>query len=299
MRAGRSRWRARSAPTGARATVAPGSLRRWTNAGPERCARSTTRRATPATPIRTRDDPGPREPVGRATSSRTATVSTTWTACPDPRSHATERTPLPEVAPGPPVDHASMHIAEHPAGERRVEELRPVVGPDRLPQGHVDAEPARDQAPPPRTAQRGQHRDREGGRERPRGRQPQPVHERARADPPDEDGEDRGAARRGAPRSRMRRLMAVPPIPGRAHGQSYGGNPRMVHSPARRLRSARPRAREPSAASRPGSSAATGRPRGAARARAGSVEPTAAAPRARACGSSGGTSRPGGLPSAA
>jgi len=59
--------------------------------------------------------------------------------------------------------HAAVHVAEHAAGQRQVEEQRPVVRGDCRTQRQVDAEAAGDQAPSPGAAHRGQRRD-AGGR---------------------------------------------------------------------------------------------------------------------------------------
>ena len=68
--------------------------------------------------------------------------------------------PAGQVAGDPAVPDRPVHIAEHAAGQRAVQQLRAVAGGDRGRQREPDAQAGRDQPPPPGRAdrsQRGQH----------------------------------------------------------------------------------------------------------------------------------------------
>ena len=76
-----------------------------------------------------------------------------------------------DVAHVAPVADAAVNVADDPAGERQVEEQRPVVGRDGSGQRQADAEAAGHDRPPPGTADGGQQADGRRGRQR-RGRRP-------------------------------------------------------------------------------------------------------------------------------
>ena len=65
-------------------------------------------------------------------------------------SHLAEH-PLPDHA-APPVPDPSVDVADDPAGQRGVDQLRAVVGDVRRPQRHPLTEPRRHQRPPQRAA---------------------------------------------------------------------------------------------------------------------------------------------------
>ncbi len=76
--------------------------------------------------------PRPRRPASTRAPARAAGAArpapaTTCTTCPAERSQPTARRLRPEVADVPAVAHRPVHVAEHAAGQRGVEELRPVV----------------------------------------------------------------------------------------------------------------------------------------------------------------------------
>ena len=122
-----------------------------------------------------------------------------------------------DVAHVAPVADAAVDVADDAAREREVEEQRPVVGRDGGGQRQVDAEPARDDRPPPRTADRGERR-----------RWPPPPPEPGRRP----RGRRRGtgpcrAARRRRRASRLRRRA-------RAHAHTAGVMPVLTAAPAGR-----------------------------------------------------------------
>ena len=140
--------------------------------------------------------------TGEGSASSTATVSTTCTTCPAARSHATARSPRPTSSHVAPVADAAVNVADDPAGEREVEEQRPVVRGDGSRQRQADAEAARHDRPPPGTADGGQQADGRRGRQRPAVHRADAVEERARAQAPDDDGERDGGARGARPSPR-------------------------------------------------------------------------------------------------
>ena len=95
-----------------------------------------------------------------------------------------------DVAAVTPVSDASVHVAEHTAGQGHVEELRPVARGDRRAQGQLGPEAAGHEDPPPRAADGRDHGD--GGRRRDRTGVDvaQSVDEGATTDAPHEDAED-------------------------------------------------------------------------------------------------------------
>ena len=98
------------------------------------------------------------------------------------------------------VADAAVDVADDPAGQRDVEEQRPVVRRHRSGQRQVDAEATGDDLPPPGTAHGRQHRDACRCRQRPAVDRADAVEERARAQVPDQDGERRGGAHEARPR---------------------------------------------------------------------------------------------------
>ena len=122
--------------------------------------------------------------------------------------------PRPRSPTSRPCRTAAVHVAEHAAGQRRVEELRAVVRGDRGAQRQLDAEPAGDQAPPPGAAHRGQHRD--AGRRRP-ARRPSTV---------------RTPSRNGPVPSRQTSTARIAAPPSEAHPRPHVG--RLIRGPARR-----------------------------------------------------------------
>ena len=84
----------------------------------------------------------------------------------------------------PAVPDGAVDVAEHAPGERRVEEQRPVVVRDGLPQRQPQPEPARHEGPAPGTGHGGQQADPEGGEERTAVDHAESVQERAGAQPP-------------------------------------------------------------------------------------------------------------------
>ena len=101
-----------------------------------------------------------------------------------------------------PVADATVNVADDPAGERQVEEQRPVVGRDGSGQRQADAEAARHDRPPPGTADGGQQADGRRGRQRPAVHRADALEERACAQAPDDDGERDGGARGARPSPR-------------------------------------------------------------------------------------------------
>ncbi len=97
------------------------------------------------------------------------------------------------------VPEPAVHVADDPAGQRGVEELRAVVRTDGGPQRHLDPEPAGDPLPAPRAAQRRHGGDRERRGQRHRADRAHGVDERLRPDPPHDHGEDRCAADNAQP----------------------------------------------------------------------------------------------------
>ena len=189
---------------------------------------------------------------------------------PLPRDGAQAATEVPGVQA---VPHAAVDVADDAAGQRAVEELRAVVRRDRRPQRQADAQATRDGLPPPGRADGGQRRDRRGGQQRPGADPAHAVEERTGAEPPDEDGEDRGTAERAGPRpgSVMRRATTRP-AGRRLPASSTGGDgAAAVAVPAVQRYAA-------VVAGRRGAAAPAARRRAARR----------RAPRARASGSSGG-----------
>ena len=139
-----------------------------------------------------------------APSARTALHRLSDGAVPRDRAQPATHRPRPAT-----VAHAAVHVAEDPAGQRDIEELRAVVGSHCRPERYGDAEPLRDQAPPPGATQGRAGRHHERGQQRLRAREPQPVHERAGSLPPHEGGQDRGAAQEARPDPDVL-LMAAP-----------------------------------------------------------------------------------------
>ena len=198
-----------------------------------------TRTATPAaaaaerTPVRTGD--------GRASS--TAAASTTWTTCPDVRSHTTAPAPRPRDAGLAAVPDGAVHVAEHAAGQRGVEELRAVVRREGVAHRQPDPEPADQHAPAPGTADRRPAPDHHGQR-RARGRRRSGAR-RGTVRCPAARARRRGrrAAEQGARAGARRSRLIAPPPPARPRpsprspaslrgGRSAGSRPRA--SPARR-----------------------------------------------------------------
>ena len=66
--------------------------------------------------------------------------------------------PTPHVTVDPSVLHPAPDVAEHPAGQRGVEELGAVARAHGAAEGEVGAQSARDEPPPPGPAQRGEQR---------------------------------------------------------------------------------------------------------------------------------------------
>ena len=182
---------------------------------PQRCARPGPRRERPS---RGRDPAQQHaQPAHRPRPRRRGTASSDRTGDGSSEQHRHREHDLhdlaggalpgdrpqaqPDVADVAAVAHAAVHVAEHPAGQRGVEELRAVVRGDRGPQRHPDAEAAGDQPPSPGAAHRGQQRD---ARRPPRGTTRRPC------------GRRRGtgrcpAARPGRPGSRRRPAGAPTP----------------------------------------------------------------------------------------
>ncbi len=124
---------------------------------------------------------GPACTAAPATGTRTARPPPwpTWTTWPAVRSHTTARMPRPTSPDVPAVAHRAVDVAEHPAGQRRVQEhATGSSGRPPRPTAAARRGPG-DQAPPPGAAHGGQRADAERGRERPTVDQPQPVEERA------------------------------------------------------------------------------------------------------------------------
>ena len=142
------------------------------------------------------------ERTGDGSTSRTTTVRTTCTTCPAERSQATARSPRPTSLDVATVADPAVDVAHDPAGQRDVEEQRPVVRRHRSGQRQVDAETAGHDLPAPGAAHGGQHREARRCRQRPAVDRADAVEERARAQAPDQDGERRGGAREAGPRPR-------------------------------------------------------------------------------------------------
>ena len=79
------------------------------------------------------------ERTGDGSARRTTTVRTTCTTCPAERSHATARRRAADIAHVATVADAAVDVADDPAGQRDVEEHRPVVRRDRSGQRQVEA----------------------------------------------------------------------------------------------------------------------------------------------------------------
>ena len=117
---------------------------------------------------------------------------------------------LPRDGPQPAADIAhvatvadpAVDVADDPAGQRDVEEQRPVVRRHRSGQRQVDAETTGDDLPPPGTAHGGQHGEACRCRQRPAVDRADAVEERACAQAPDQNGERHGGAREAGPRPR-------------------------------------------------------------------------------------------------
>ena len=107
--------------------------------------------------------------------------------------------PAADVAPDSAVLHPSPDVAEHPAGQRDVEELGAVAGGEGTGQGDVGSQPARDEPPPPRPAHRGDQGDEGAGGQRSGVGGAQRIHERAGAQPDDERSEHERADERTRP----------------------------------------------------------------------------------------------------
>ena len=115
-----------------------------------------------------------------------------------------------------PVADAAVDVAEDPAGEREVEELRPVVRRDGSRKREAEVEAAGDDPPPPGTANRRHRADHRSGRQRRAVHRTGPVEERADAQAPDDDGERRRSARQArCPQHVGRSSMILPPRVGR------------------------------------------------------------------------------------
>ncbi|EMF30130.1 bifunctional deaminase-reductase-like protein [Streptomyces gancidicus BKS 13-15] len=96
----------------------------------------------------------------------------------------------PEVTSVLTVPHGPVHVAEDAAGQRRVEEQRPVVVRHGRAERQPDADAARHQRPAPGAEHGGHQPDAERGGQRGRVDAPHPVDEGAGAEPPEQHGED-------------------------------------------------------------------------------------------------------------
>ena len=97
------------------------------------------------------------------------------------------------------VADPAVDVADDPAGQRDVEEQRPVVRGHRDRQRQVDAQTPGHGLPPPRAAHRGQHRDAGRRGQRPAVDRADAAEKRSRAQAPDQDGEHQGGAHEAAP----------------------------------------------------------------------------------------------------
>ena len=138
--------------------------------------------------------------TGDGSTSSTTTVRTACTTCPAERSHATARRPRPTSLHVATVADPAVDVADDAAGQRDVEEQRPVVrAPPQRRSGRS--------TPRPRATifhRQAQHtvvssREARGRRQRPAVDRADAVEERAGAEPPDQDGEGRGRRQRGGP----------------------------------------------------------------------------------------------------
>ena len=169
---------------------------------------------------------------------------------PGGRSHATARRPRPTSPHVAPVADAAVHVAEHPAGQREVEELRAVVGRD-APRAATAGRPGRGRRVVHRQAQQTVVTQRRCAAAAgvPASTVRDAVEEGAGAEPPDEDGQHRGAAQQArppppGPAHRRRRRTCSGSVPGTdrrrlrpAAGRARGDRQRAVvigHAPAGR-----------------------------------------------------------------
>ena len=96
----------------------------------------------------------------------------------------------PDVAGVAPVAEPAVDVSHDAAGQRHIEELRPVGRGDRLPQGQVKAEPAGHEDPAPRGARRGHEGDARNGDEGPAVDPAERVDHGTRADSPEQGDDD-------------------------------------------------------------------------------------------------------------
>ena len=170
-----------------------------------------------AQPRRARSRPAAsHERTGDGSASRTTTVRTACTTCPADRSQATARSPRPTSLDVAAVAIPAVDVAHDAAGQRDVEELRPVVRRHRSGQRKVDAEAARHDLPPPGTAHGDHHRDACRRYQRLAVDRTHAVDERARAQAPDQDGERRCDAGEAGP---------CPHVPAHPGARSARGGP--------------------------------------------------------------------------
>ena len=205
------RGRRRPAPTRARWPATPSG----------RAARRGCRRPPRAGPAPTGSARRPAAPEPTSTTPTAATASAIATSGMDELHGRRQREEnddgqddlhdlpggaLPRDGPQPAADVATSRpwltprwtSPDDPAGQRDVEEQRPVVRRHRSGQRQVDAEAAGHDLPPPGTAHGGQHRDGRRRRQR-RGRRPCGCRRgTGRAQAPDQDGERHGGAARRA-----------------------------------------------------------------------------------------------------
>ncbi len=138
--------------------------------------------------------------TGDGSTSRTTTVRTDLHDLPGGALPRDGPQPAADIAHVATVADAAVDVADDPAGQRDVEEQRPVVRRHRSGQRQVDAETAGDDLPPPGAAHGGQHGEACRCRQRPAVDRADAVEERARAQAPDENGERRRGAREAGPR---------------------------------------------------------------------------------------------------
>ena len=171
---------ASTTPTQARRASSPArrSARGAPGPGPARGrGRAGSESARPPQPDAQRSPARPASTPAPATGRRTARSARApaCTICPATRSQPTARSPRPTSPASPTVLEPAVHVAQHAAGQRGVEELRSVVGGDRGAQRHDDAEPTRNQPPPPGRAHGGHDGDSRGRDQRPAADHPESV----------------------------------------------------------------------------------------------------------------------------
>ena len=115
-----------------------------------------------------------------------------------------------EITHVPAVADAAVNVPGDPAGEREVEEHRPVVRRDGSGNRQREVETARHDRPPPRTAEGRQHADPRRCRQRRAVHRPDAVDERADAQSPDDDGESRGRGARPRPQGPVHHAFRSP-----------------------------------------------------------------------------------------